>query len=108
MNFIYAGIAAIAASIVMMWLYGVIKATKDPDVKAASKLGIPINRYHKYKEWYDEHQRLMEQYGINSKEAASYFASFSRQIKYPNEWRRYQQSRYMDTLDDMWRKIYKN
>lgn len=72
----------------------IIKAMKDPDVQAASNLEIPIYRYRKYKEWYDEHQRLMQQYGVDSKEANAYFALFFKQIKYPNEWRKYQQSRY--------------
>ena len=57
-------------------------AAKDPDVQEASNLGIPVGRYRQYREWYDEHQRLMQQYGIESKEASAYFASFFRQIKY--------------------------
>ena len=77
----------------------IIKTTKDPDVQLASDLKIPISRYRKYKEWYDEHQRLMQKYGIESKEANDYFMFFFKQIKYPNEWRKYQDSRYRSISD---------
>ena len=50
-------------------------------------------RYKQYKVWYDEHMRLMQKYGIFSKEAEQYFVSFFRQIENPNEWRRYQKMR---------------
>ena len=46
----------------------------------------------------------MEQYGFDSKEANKYFEDFFGQIKYPNEWRKYQQSRYKsigDILNEM-------
>jgi len=92
------GAVAVVAFIVIIWLCSTFKAMKDPDVRAASKLGIPINRFRKYKEWYDEDQRLMRQYGVDSKEAYTYFASFFKQIEYPNEWRKYQQFRYDESL----------
>lgn len=89
----------------------VIKATKDPDVKAASALGMNVMRYKQYQEWYDEHQRLMRTYGIDSKEEQEYFCNFFKQIKNPNEWRRYQKSRetslvdtYIDFLNKMEKK----
>ena len=88
------GLGAVLVYFIISWIIASIKATKDPDVKIATALGIPILRYRKYKEWYDEHERLMKQYGIESKEANEYFSSFIDQIQNKNEWRRYQNFRY--------------
>lgn len=64
------------------------------DVEVAASLRIiDMRKYRKYKEWYDEHYRLMMQYGIHSKEANDYFNSFQKSIKHPDEWRRYQDYR---------------
>lgn len=71
-----------------------IKAMNDTDLQVASELGMPVDRYRQYREWYDEHQRLMQEYGIGSKEETEYFKSFFKQVKVPNEWRRYQDFRY--------------
>lgn len=101
---ILGGLVFIVIVALITIITNMVKAAKDPDVQEASNLGIPVGRYRQYREWYDEHQRLMQQYGIESKEASAYFASFFRQIKYPNEWRKYQQSRYRsisDILNDM-------
>jgi len=88
------GLGAVVLGFVAMWIYHSIKAVKDPDVQASADLRIDIRKYRKYKYWYDEHQRLTREYGIESKEANDYFKSFFKEIKNPNEWRRYQQSRY--------------
>ena len=93
-GFVFIAIVALITIVTNMF-----KAAKDPDVQAASNLGIPVGRFQQYREWYDEHQRLMQKYGIDSKEANEYFMSFLRQIKYPNEWRKYQQSRYRSISD---------
>ena len=90
---IVGGLIAVGLAVILMWVYHFIKALKDPDVRRASELGMDVSRYRRYRKWYDEHQRLMSLYGIESKEAEDYFVSFFRQIKYPNEWRRYQRYR---------------
>lgn len=87
--------------VIAFFLIATLKGLKDPDVIVANKLKIPILRYRKYKEWYDEHQRLMGQYGVESKEANEYFDSFIQQVKYKNEWRRYQDYRYQENIDEM-------
>lgn len=88
------GIIALVIGLVVSWIYFTCKAIKDPDVQASADLRIPILRYNKYKQWYDEHQRIMHEYGIGSKEDNEYFISFFKQIGHPNEWRRYQNYRW--------------
>lgn len=64
------------------------------DIETAASLRIiDMRRYRKYKEWYDEHLRLMTQYGVHSTEANEYFNSFHKHINFPNEWRAYQEYR---------------
>lgn len=94
MRYVFGGIVALVAGAVIMLLVNIIKATKDPDVIAASNLRMNVRRYRKYRDWYDEHQRLMRLYGIDSREEQEYFRSFFKQIKNPNEWRRYQAFRF--------------
>lgn len=94
MKYVFGGIVAVVIGAVIMLLVNIIKATKDPDVIAASNLRMDVRRYKKYREWYDEHQRLMRRYGIDSMEEQEYFRSFFKQIKNPNEWRRYQAFRF--------------
>lgn len=91
---ILCGFIFVAVMVIFTILTNVIKSFKDPDVLKASELKMDIRRYKKYREWYDEHQRLMSQYGIESKQAEQYFLEFFKQIKNPNEWRRYQDFRY--------------
>ena len=80
-----------------------IKATKDPDVRAASSLGMSINRYRQYREWYDEWQEAMTKFGIASKEANAVFDEFFPQIKNMNEWRRYQEFRSNEIQNKMFK-----
>lgn len=87
--------------VIVVFMIATLKGLKDPDVKIANKLRIPIIRYRKYKEWYDEHQRLMRKYGTDSKEANEYFDNFIQHIQNKNEWRKYQDYRYQEIIDDM-------
>lgn len=66
-----------------------IKSFKDPDVKAASMLGMDVFTYRKYNNWYAEWKNLMKKYGDDSKEANQYFNSFFCQIKNKNKWDRF-------------------
>ncbi len=102
MNIIVGGFLFVAIGFVAMVVVNVIKATKDPDVIEASGLRMDVRRYKKYKKWYDEHQRLMRRYGIGSKEEQEFFLGFFRQIKNPNEWRRYQAYRYNKAKQEPW------
>lgn len=94
------GIAIVAYAAIVI-ATNIIKATKDPDVITASDLRMDVRRYKQYREWYDEHQRLMREYGINSKEEQAYFLQFFKQIKNPNEWRRYQNYRLKQAHQEM-------
>ncbi len=94
MRCIVGGLVCMAIGVVIMLIINTVRATKDPDVIAASNLKMDVRRYKKYREWYDEHQRLISRYGIGSKEETDYFLSFFKQIENPNEWRRYQQFRF--------------
>ena len=79
-----------------------IKATKDPDVRAASSLGMSVARYRWYRECYDKWQETMTKYGTDSKEADAVFDEFFPQIKNLNEWRRYQEYRLNEFRDHMY------
>lgn len=94
MKCIIGGLVYLVVGFVIVLIVCIIKAAKDPDVIAASNLKMDVRRYKKYREWYDEHQRLVRQYGLDSKEEQEYFLSFFKQIKNPNEWRRYQKFRF--------------
>ncbi len=96
---ILGGLVFVGIIVLLLILMNTIKAMKGPDVKAASALGMNVRRYKQYQEWYDEHLRLMRIYGIGSKEEQEYFYSFFKQIKNPNEWRRYQKSRETSLID---------
>ena len=61
---ILGGLVFIVIVALITIITNMVKAAKDPDVQEASNLGIPVGRYRQYREWYDEHQRLMQQYGI--------------------------------------------
>ncbi|MDD6007611.1 MAG: hypothetical protein PUC21_09960 [Bacteroidales bacterium] len=91
---ILSGLIFAATYFILLLLSNIIKAFKDPDVQAASELKMDVRRYKQYREWYDEHQRLIEKYGIESKEEQEYFLSFFKKIKNKNEWRRYADYRY--------------
>lgn len=70
------------------------KATKDPDVQAASDLRMNVFNYRHYRKLYDDYSKFMQQHGPSSKESDDYFVkTIWPQIKNPNEWRRYQQYR---------------
>ncbi|MEZ3466446.1 hypothetical protein [Muribaculum intestinale] len=47
------GIGAILVGAVIFWVYESIKATKDPNVQAASKLRISISTYNRLKSLFD-------------------------------------------------------
>lgn len=47
------GIGAVLVGAVVFWLYESIKATKDPNVQAASKLRISISTYNRLKSLFD-------------------------------------------------------
>ena len=78
---------------VILLISFVVKARKDPDVQAASFLCMDIRRYKTYKYIYDEHQKAMQKYGIDSPEANRIFCELFKQVKKTSEWHRYQEFR---------------
>lgn len=95
------GIIAVAIGLIAMFIYHFTKALKDPDVQMASNLRMPVDNFRLYERIYNEHWACMEKYGANSKEAEELFAKLFRQIKNPNEWRRYQEWRVQKLRRDM-------
>lgn len=84
----------VAATVIVLWLYELFKALKDPDVKNAADLRITIKRFKKYERLYDSYWDAMMKYGPNSPQADEYFdKQIWPQIDVPNEWRRYQNFR---------------
>jgi hypothetical protein len=78
------------AVFLVIWVLASIKAAKDPEVRAASKLGMTTKRYRLYKELFDKHQAAMSKYGIHSQEAYDIFVKeINPHIPNPNEWRRF-------------------
>lgn len=71
-----------------------VKAMKDPDVLAASDLRMSVKRYRVYKRIYDEYQAFMREHGTDSPASERKFAELFKEVKNPNEWRRYQNYRY--------------
>lgn len=53
-------IICIAAPFVLMWLWFTIKATKDPDVQAASMMHMSINDFNYYKKVYEKYWKAIE------------------------------------------------
>ena len=79
---------------VIVWIIGVVRCLKNPDVRAASALRMDIRHYRQYKELYDAHAEAMHKYGTNSYEANQVFKEGFLKIKNPNEWRLYQEFRF--------------
>lgn len=89
-NYILYPLIALGGLFVVVFIYNFIKASKDPNVKAASALHMTIGRYNLYKELFEKHQAAMSRYGIYSKEATEMFIKeINPRIPNPNEWRRF-------------------
>lgn len=89
MNILF-GILAVLAGVIIYWVYSAIKATKDPDVQNAAKLRMSVTSYRKYQAIYNEFQDFMLEHGYDSPATEKKFSELFKQIKNPNEWRRYQ------------------
>ena len=70
-----------------------VKAMRDPDVLIASDLKMSVKRYRLYQRIYDEYHDFMVQHGTDSPLSEQKFKELFKEIKNPNEWRRYQQYR---------------
>lgn len=102
---IFAGIFTVLAYFLLYAIGYSIKAIKDPDVQAASSLGMSITRFHHYQRLFDEWQECMDKNGIDSSASQKKFEEIFKQVKNPNEWRRYSDWRYQQTCESM-SKIY--
>jgi len=91
---IFSGVFTILVYFLLGLITYSIKAARDPDVKAASSLGMSITRFYKYQRLYDEYQDFMEKHGSLSRASEEKFSEILKQINNLNEWRRYQQYRY--------------
>ena len=90
---IFSGVFSIFVYFLLASITYIIKAAKDPDVQAASNLGMSITRFRHYQRLWDEYQEYMKEHGIYSRESEEKFKEIYSQIKNPNEWRRYGQYR---------------
>jgi len=75
------GLIILIAISAIYWVYGTIKAVKDPDIQEASKLMMSIKHYRIYKEIYEEQTKC---YDNNTP-----FIDRTNEIPNMNEWRRY-------------------
>lgn len=69
-------------------------------VQIAHILNMTYGNFVKYEKGYNEHQVLMQKYGLESKAANDYFTTFFKTIREfgtPNEWRRYQNYRWEES-----------
>lgn len=86
---IFSGVFTILVYCILYIIVNSIKASRDPDVRAASKLGMTVTRFHHYQRLFDEYQEFMEKHGYYSRESEEKFKEIFEQVKNPNEWRRY-------------------
>ncbi|MCM1077777.1 MAG: hypothetical protein NC411_10505 [Bacteroides sp.] len=101
------GVGFVVAWVLVMIVYNIIKASKDPDVKTATNLQMSITKYKKYQRLYDEHWDIMMKHGADSKEAEDFFRTkVYPNIENPNEWRRYENYRSELQRKEMMEQIY--
>lgn len=93
MKVILYGVLFIVIYVVVRWIIGFAKATKDPDVLASADLQMDIRKFKHYQRLYDEYDQFMREHGIHSKESEKKFVEIFKQIDNPNEWQRYQEYR---------------
>lgn len=99
MKFLIIAAAALLAGLV----WQIIKAAKDPDVQIASDLKMPITRYRKYKEVYDEIQAIYREAGpegigkANDKVDKIIAEKLLKTNLNMNEWRRYSNYRLKES-----------
>lgn len=99
---ILCGVSMLICFVLFSILINAFVASKDPDVIVASKLGIPMRRYYKYKEWYETYEKIVDAYGVKSIVAEEYLIRASYDFKYPRELEEYIRYR----LDAKWMSIY--
>ena len=86
---------------VLYWLYLCLKATKDPDVIAASDLRMSVSRYRLYRSLYDEMQNMYKKHGTSSESMEDFFRTqIFPKIKNQNEWRRYNNFRMKKCVEN--------
>ena len=66
---VFSGVFSLTAYFLLYFISSYIKAFNDLDVRAASALGMSVNHYRLYKQYYNEWQDVMNKYGTDSKEA---------------------------------------
>lgn len=89
-NYILYPLIVLGGLFLISWIYNSIKASKDPEVRAASNLRMTTKRYRLYKELFEKHQAAMRKYGTDSQKAYDIFVKeIHPNIPNPNEWRRF-------------------
>lgn len=101
------GIGALALGAIIYWLFLTFKAMKDPDVQIASDLRMSIQHYRHYQKLFDEYQDFMLKHGTESVASQRKFVEIFKQIKNPNEWRRYSAYREQKQHQEHMEEIFK-
>lgn len=91
---LFGGVFSVLMYFLMFTFTQWVKAMKDPDVLAASDLRMSVKRYRVYQRIYDEYQAYMREHGADSPASERKFKELFKEVKNPNEWRRYQQYRF--------------
>lgn len=98
-------LCSILFSVIVLVLLNFIRfyrlAKKDPEVRAASELGMSIDRYRLYEELDKEYHEAMQKYGIDSPEADKKFDEIMPRIKNFNEWRRFSEYKKEQSIKRM-------
>ncbi len=95
------GVSSVLLAFLIIWIYYSLKALKDPDVQAASKLGMSITRFRKYERLYEEYWGVKMKYGLCSPEADAFFRTkVIPDIDNLKEWHKYEDYRAMSCWED--------
>jgi len=95
----------IVVFVVVYWIYGAIKAAKDPDVKEATHLGMSIIRYRKYKDAFGKIQGIYEKHGLSSSASEKEVTEIISSLPNMNEWRKYSEYQSQKSTDRLKNRI---
>lgn len=94
--------------LLIVWIWGAVKAAKDPDVKEASYLRMTVKRYKIYKELWGEIQSVYKQNGTTSEDSYNKVTEILKKVPNMNEWRAFgkrqeelSKKEFQDMLNDL-------
>ncbi len=90
-------LSILAVLFFIYWIYGFVKALKDPDVQEASKLHMSVKRYRIYKEIFEEQTKCYDE-GLP-------VPNRMNDIPNMNEWRRYGEYQIQKQSESMFKEL---